>query len=357
MLVPVLVLLASDTAASVVDKCNAFLKSATTLSVHVEASADRIPGKGVGTLTFSRPSKLHFEMNWSGQRYAYTAAGKEGLEMERGAETYAEFDLPGSGFTAPPGVVSYLPKFGFPAVLVVKDVGRLLFGPQRVKLVGEESVAGSKALHLQSSVKGEEGSAQVDLWVRPNGEPAKFKVDVQSVSQSIHYAQTYSGYVLNKSVSPATYATLAPRGFTPYAFTDEPVPIQPDAPMPLRGWADLKTGAAANLDKQIPQRRLFALMAPGCEPSMRALPTLKVLDKTIPVVILSAESSRNVRWPETGLRICYDPAGDAVSKLNSPGTPFFILTNGKGNVMRVWYGFDPAQSEALAREIAEAAGR
>ena len=349
MLVPLLLLLAPDDAATVLNRCNDFLKSASTLSVHVEVTSKSMPGKGVGTLTFRRPSSLRFGMDWGSERYLYVTSAKSGVEMELSTRLYSEFERAG-GFTRPPADVSQVGGVGFPSILVAGDVRRFLPRSAPMELKTDESFGGAKADHIHVSVQSREGTIQADLWVRPNGAPAGYRVESHSMSGTMQYAQTFSRCVANKPVPASTFGAKIPRGFVPYTLSQEPWPIQPDRKMPLAGWVDLKTRMAAGLDNNPPRRRLFVLVAPDCEPSIRAMPTIRDLAAAVPVVILS--TARNPKqWIASGLRVCFDPTGASLAELNSPGTPFFILTNDKGIVLRVWYGFDPAEAQAFRKEV------
>lgn len=355
MLLPFLPLLAPDDVADTLKRCNACLNSTQTLSVRIKAKSNRIKGVGIGSLAFKRPGSLKYVMNWGDEQYVFWGTRRGGLEIEQNSRSYCEVP-PGIGFFAPPCRVSDIPEACFPMFLLGTDVAKSFPKAAKFTVTRNAPFEHGTADHVHATIGGA-GSFSADLFVRKDGFPVGYKVDIDAPGISVHSSIVLSDVQANKALAASTFEAKIPRGFLPETFDAEPPPIQSGAPMPLTGWKDLRSGAPADLAKEPPAWRVFAVMAADCLPSREALQTLRRLSASTPVVILSTNPSPAQSWPSTDLPIYYDAKGDSLAKLSAPGTPLFILVDGQGVVRRVWYGFDPAQSDAFLKSIgAEASG-
>jgi hypothetical protein len=355
MILPLVLLFVPADANSVIDRCDAFLRSVKTLTVQVEIGSSIKPGKGVGTFSYRVPSDVALKVTWGPSAYTYWGNAKKGLELESADRVYDE-SIYSNASSGPLCRISDVPVRGYPAMLLPGQFKKHLPLSGTKDLVGAETIGGAKADHVRLITTGRSGKIEVDLWIWRNGTPAKYEMAIESPGGTAKSSISFSGYAINKPLPASTFAAQIPRGYMPFTFEDEPMPIQAGEKILSAGWVDAKTGKTVDLTQGVAGKRLLAVVAPGCQPSVRALDTVRELASSMSVIVLNVGKTPSKAWADSGLRICYDPTGKCLAKLSRPGTPFFILIDGKGIVQRLWFGFDEAGKASFKEDVLNEAG-
>jgi hypothetical protein len=356
MLLSLLLLLTPADADAVINRCDAFLRSAKTLSVRVEATTSGKLGKGVGSFTFRAPSEVAFKMKWGSEVYTYWGGAKGGLELEADSRAYDE-SIYSKASTGPLCRISDIATNGYPAMLLPGSLKRFLPEAGTKKVLGNEQIAGEPTDHLQISADGPSGKLEIDMWVRKDGALVKYGLSVASLGRTSKSSIVFTDYGVDKPLSAGTFVAAIPRGYMPHAFEDIPKPIEPGEVVPVTGWVDAVTGKPADLAKGPSGKRLLVVVAANCKPSARAIDAVRELSSSVPVWVLNTTKTPSKAWAQSGLRLCHDPTGKNLAKLSAPGTPFFILIDAKGVVQRLWYGFEVNAAQAFKKDVLLEAGK
>ena len=317
-----LFLLAAEPAA----RFDAFMKAHPTFVATVDFSAG---GKavGTGTLRLSRPRRMRFDFRGKGFDYGVSSTEAAYVEIDRIERVYDERPAIG-GIRMYESRVS--PAQGFLPGFLVAGVAAGVLGPQATST----AVAGGD--ELRTTTMTETGPLERRLLVDPQGRPVRFWR--KSNGEVREWRVTSFG---EGKADPAGYVLEPPLGYVPHALPDLPYPLQIGDDAPLTGWR--RGGAAVDLHE--PQRgrpRLLAVLGADCPASAAARPSLAVLARSMPVLVI-------------GPGEITDPSGAQMRRLSPPGTPMFYLVGVDGTVRGLWFGFDPAKAAAWQAEIAAAA--
>lgn len=201
-------------------------------------------------------------------------------------------------------------------------------------------------------------------YVTPNNEVIKFRVTVDSkgvmtkIDQSqdtdkgaahITWTSTAADFTLTDQ---ASIQNDVPEGYVPEVFPRALGQFAAGA-----AWPDLPVQGDSQIKFKVPGRRsVIVVTAPDCDvcPKIHALwPELKALVEknggTLAELSLSAT-------PPTGLDhpVAYDPDGKFMRELRLPMTPYIIVLDGQGDMVRGFAGYHDDQKKVLLDTVAKA---
>lgn len=333
-----------------------YVGSAQSLSVDIKLSGASV-ADGKGTFQFQRPNRVLFTMKWAGADYSFSSTERGIVEIERANRQYDEFD-PVDRLVAPLSRVSPAPGVGFPSVFVYQDLSQMLPDGASFKPIGKETLNGAAVDHLEAIYQTQRGIGHTNVWVDQAGRLLKMTQSLEDMAGPKVMTFEYSNYRVDAALSLEHYLTKIPLGFVPYAlppaprYFDEDDAVGEPVLMDLRGrQSKLAYGGKGTL---------ILFTSPQCPATRRAAESLVAVRKHAEgqgykVVEVSAETQRqNVRGVTGASDVRFDPTGKVWETLGLQGTPSLSLVDGKGKLVRYWYGFNPEQAKPWEQDVFDA---
>lgn len=356
MLSSLLFLASAGQAPLALDRFASFIQKANTLSVDVKLTLPGAP-EATGKLMFERPRRVRFTMEWGQSVYTFSSTERGVLETELATKRYDEFQ-PQSKLIGPLSRISQTPEVGFPTVIIEGDLRGMLPSDARIASLGKVQMNGVEVDHVQAVYATQQGRGQTDVFIDSTGRLLKLGQAVDSEQGQLAFTQEYSNYRVNGSLGLESFLGRIPDGFVPHTLPGAMTYLLEGETFPSVALGQ-KSGAPKALEFS-GKGALVAFTTPDCAISARAAPLLSTLRESAKasgytfVEISDARRAGDAKAHSGASDVRFDPSDTARTAFGVQGTPSLWLVNGNGRVTGYWFGFNPAESHRLEREIKDA---
>ncbi len=357
MLIHVIVLaaLASSQAPTAVERFAAYMKRADALTVKVRATTNGTTEVGEGTLEWRRPVSQRFEMKWGPERFEFRQNPNGMVAYLHERRYYQDYD-PTRVMTPPPGVPSYVVRYGYPYVLLSGDLRPLLPANQTFKPAGTTTIGSVQADVVSASFSQLMAKMDYSAAIDSAGRLLRFSFAADSPQGAVNVTLEFSDYKTT-APGPADFAPKLPWGYVPLKL--KPQPLMPDLgqALPLGRWTS-SSGKKVDVAALAKGRPLVVLFTQeGCALSRAAEKAFRALrqrleeqnGQVVEVVLGAKKAKTGHRDPKRMLFV--DPDRVIEREFGVPGAPYLVLFGADGKTSRAWYGFDSKQPMALVEGI------
>lgn len=330
------------------DRLLQFLQGADRLKVNFTAKiGDGKEQPAAGTIAWDRPDQMLFRVRFEGNSYTFAVGKKRTIEIDGASHRYVESAA--FGQVAPPvGMLSGLPDFTFPHILLSQSKGDLAPGRFGYRANGTALLSNVQT----DRITGDTGRGKIDLFIDRAGRLIRYVAMQDTGEGPTRVTFDFTHYEVNGKLPPDLFSPAIPAGFDAAMLPREVAPIQSGEQFP-GGWKRVGTGAGEPWSGV--ERTLIVFVAGQDPPAAHAAVSLKALAAKVRLAYLSADPKGAVPSGYPPAATYVDPKGDAYSKLRAPGTPMFFLTDTGGRVIRLWFGFDRAKRAQFEQEVLGAA--
>lgn len=335
------------TAQDVLQRLDKFVQSAQSLSVDCKLTSSKEATPGAAHLVFVRPSNMLYSLKWGQIDYKFVGNGSGSIDLERVHKVYdvqpewSTLASPRTELAADSGVPSVFPSY------LITDPSSLA----SLKYGGQTNINGVAADELDATA----GKVNLRLYVNSAGEPVRYHYDWTSQKQDGTVEKgslqcDLSNYKVNLSPSQALFQFAVPTGYRELTLPLDDRPAGVGEKFPFDGW----TGSGTSLADEVKQKdSLIVVTDQDCDPSAASASAVKQLadggNLSVLVVSLSPTGAKPAGLDS--YPTYYDPKGDVRRKANFPGTPMFYLVNKTGDIIKVWYGFDPDSAADFVKDV------
>lgn len=293
-------------------------------------------------LSWIRPRRMRFTLRHLLTGYELIQSETMMLECDLTERQYGLFPADET-IRLPIGEVSDVPEIGFPGALLPNTGVRRVFQIGR-RQIAKEKLNGIELQRLTATVESQEGDQVCTAWIGAGGR--LYQYSTKGGGPEIVYKFN------SEKMEPAPLASFdaePPVGFSPYMTARMPEPLRPSETVPASGWTVEGGRKQSFAEATSGKVALVVVTSPKCPASENAESFLKKLradwdTRSAAFLWLSLD-----RGSPNATHV--DPEGTLERALGVPATPCFYLTDAKGTVAQVWYGFDADEAENLKEEI------
>lgn len=345
VIIPMLLGFAAN-AEQILARNTSYMSKVQSMSVKVDATSSRRPGKGKATLLFKKPNSIAFDLDWGSERFSVRANSKTVIEIERNSRMYSEHG-PTGGLALPPSDLSAGLSLSFPGMLLRGGLRATLGKNAKTSYIGIEKIGGVAADHIRADISAQMAQITINAWIDSKGTLRKYDIAVSEAGSMFTNSLSFSDYKINLSTTPKDFTLKLPAGYVPYVFEEEPYVVQSGQKLNL-GSLTFSNGKPFDLVKWLSGKpALLVVAGPDCQPSkemLAALPELAGSLRTLAVVPNATSKPRSTLT-------LVDPKGQALANMRTPSSPIIVLVDSKGVVAQVWIGFSKTSESETAREI------
>lgn len=315
-----------------------FVQRNKCFSVQIKTKSDRIPLPGKGSFVVLQPESFRLVMDWGMSDYTYVKGPSQSIEYERYRKTYQEYPR-AKGLDYDESYFAASQMDSLPASLIAGDLRRFVPSGTAYKLVSKANGVET----YRATWETPDSSGKVVAGIGPDGRLLHFDHFVRNPMSQVHRISDFSDYVLNPKLTPNTFSTVPPLGFTTYQFPYPEQTVNLGEVVHLGTWQS-STGPA-DMDAAA-RGKLVVVREPDSEPADALLKYLGQQKLPVDLVVLSLATSGGQFW---------SPPAKVAQFLSTYGTPFMILVGQDGKSKAMWLGFDAEHPDALLKAITEAA--
>jgi hypothetical protein len=332
-----------------------YMASAKTIQVDLNLTVAGSQHSGKGSVRIKRPGHMLFQMKWGLSNYTFSLTDKETVAIEHGARRYREYGSAGRLF-APDSDISNVPEYGFPLPIATGSI-RSLVPPGTKYTFSTTTFEGKPADEGRAKFTTQVGEVAVRVVVDASGRLLEYESAIASDPKSTTRRMRLSNYKINLPMTNESFRTPLPAGYSPQTLPGASYPLNNGEKMPLKGWKGI--GGAPDMASLAAGKPVFvAIGDPDCAVTRRVASAVGEIGKAVRAkggvavgISLSPAGGQAALFP--GLPAYYDPSEALARELRAPGTPMFLLISSKGTVVRVWYGYDPAQRAKFVADVSE----
>jgi hypothetical protein len=177
---------------------------------------------------------------------------------------------------------------------------------------------------------------KIEVWATENGDGELTSLHVQKSGMMSVDLKWKLSYEFPKDLPLSEMAPDYPLGYQPYSLDRFVYPLAKGKPLPT-GWVKPGSTEAVDLSKMANQKPFLLVFLDERGPSRRAMDAIHDLSAKLPVFRVGKDIA--------------DPDGKLTAAVNPPGWPTFVLAGANGNVLQVWYGYDPEHKAGFESEV------
>ena len=312
-----------------------FIQKNGCFSVQIEATSSKIRSSGTGTFVVKRPDCFRSSMDWGDFDYNYVKGPDGAVEYENAGRTYQQYP-PEPGLGIEESVNSDYQLDSLPMPLLRGDIKKL--SPSPFKLTGSKGGVDSYGSAWDTPM----GKGAVNLSIDSEGHLLSVDLTESSGLKSIHRVMHFSHYVLNPTLTAATFSIVPPLGYSSYKLPYPYPAIQIGDKLSLGTWKSAQ--GPVKIDSQA-AGNLLIVRVPDSAPADGLIAYLAKHPLPVKSIVLSLGTSGgqfNSPPPAVG------------QELSLVGTPLMILLGPDESIKGLWMGFDPANPLDLPAAVSEA---
>lgn len=338
----------------------AFMASVEGLTLELTATVDGVPGQGRAKLVFRPPDMQVFTCKWGPEtyRYVHSKAGALGIREDFGeyeqSQVFPRNIQPYGEFTGDS-------DFAYPNFLVFGNLERFARGA-KTEVQAKETVRGASCdkLYVESSTIGTAGKHW--FWVDAEGKVLRWKRQLDLQIGQLNTTMEITSVTKSAPSDPAFYAPKLPVGYMPTSIPGTRTRTRMVSEEAVFGrWLDARTNVTtdvAALAKGKPIALVFT--DPDCTISAQAEPYLVSLRQSLklkgcPLIEVSFGTKKpNLAKKDKDRLVFWDKDGTVEAAYGVPGTPYFLLADKEGLLVRGWQGYAKSMEADITKNLLSA---
>lgn len=315
---------------------------------------------GKGSIELQLPNMQKFSVKWGTLEFEFRHSRLGGISIRRDWMEYYESEALAFN-TAPPPLMSGIADLAYPSII---DTPTLLMfsGDSPWEHQGTETVHGQRCDKLTVSLESEQNFGSHTVWIDQSGRVQRWRRTFQSQTGRIDLVTNFSNHRQSAPTNPQHYDMTLPVGLVP---TQIPLTrtrtLQVSQMAVFGSWMNARKGKnedVANLVDGVPVVIVFT--APDCEISQtieQYLRKLRVRLKKEGCALIEVSLGRetpDLTGKDKDRPVYWDRLGSIEKAYGTPGTPYFLLADKSGRLVRGWQGYSKKTESAITKELLRA---
>ncbi|MCH8977850.1 MAG: hypothetical protein IH945_01230 [Armatimonadetes bacterium] len=312
---------------------------------------------GSGKLELSAPNMQLFSMKWQKQEFEFRHSRLGGLAIRHDWKQYDETQAFPFNLRPPPSMAG-LADIGYPFILLAPDL-QTFAGDSEWESQGKETVRGASCHKLHSAIQSQMG-AQNTVWIDQEGRIRRWRRQFATAAGPLDITFNFTRYESSAPTRVSHYGPALPLGYVP---TEVPGPRTRTRmvgldPAAFGNWLNSRTGEQDDVAQFASGLRVaLVFTAPECEISGRIEPFLRTLRKRLKAYECAlVEVSLGGEEPELAGKdkdrpVYWDRLGSIEGAYGIPVTPYFLVVDEGGRLVRGWQGHTPEMEDRIVEML------
>ena len=342
------------------DRHAAYMAASKGVSVDFTVREASIRTVGRGRIEIQQPNMQKFTLNWGAEKFEFRHSRLGGISIRRDWKEYHESEaIPVN--MAPPTMISGIADIGYPAIIGVPTL-QVFSGNNAWEHQGTATVHGQKCDKLTISLDSQQNFGSHTVWIDQAGRVQRWNRVFQTQTSQIDIVMDFSNFSQSAPTDLRNYDMTLPIGFVPTQIPFTRTRTLSVAQMAVFGsWMNARTGKhddVARLVDGVPVAIVFT--DPDCEisqtiePFLRRLRTRLKKEECALIEVSLGRKKPDLTGKDKDRPVYWDRLGSIEKAYGTPGTPYFLLANEDGQLVRGWQGYSKATESEITKELLRA---
>lgn len=333
----------------------AFMKDVKALTAEYRVSMKGLPQTGTAKLVVRQPAMQKFTMRWAGESLDYVHSPSGALVVRNDLKQYDESRVFPRNIH-PFSLIIGLGDLAYPPFLIAGSVGALFPGG-KFESRGQESINGAMCdkVFIDSGIPGAVG--QHTFWIDAAGKVVRWNRIMDTMSGTFDTTAEFVSLTKDAPSDAAYYKDVLPVGYMPHSIPiTKTRTVMIDEPAVFGKWLDARSNTKRDVAALAKGSTVLIVFTdPDCELSKAAEPLFASLRKALkPKGCAVIEVSLGKKKPDLNKKdkdrsVFWDSDGAIEAAYGIPGTPYLVMADTKGMLVRGWQGYAKGQDAAVTQ--------
>jgi hypothetical protein len=333
----------------------AFMKDVKALTTEYRITMNGSSGVGTAKLVARFPDMQKFTLRWAAESMEYMHSKGGALIVRHDLRQYDEARVFPRNIH-PYSLIVGLGDLAYPPFLIAGSLESFIPGG-KFEPRGQESINGATCdkVFVNSGVPGSVG--QHTFWIDDSGKIVRWNRLMETMSGTFDTTVDFTSFAKDAPTDPAFYKDVLPAGYMPNV-----IPITKTRTVMLEElaifgkWLDARTNSKVDVAALAKNNTVLVVFTdPDCELSKAAEPLLDSLRRSLkPKGCALIEVSLGTKKPDLSKKdkdrnVYWDKDGAIEAAYGIPGTPYFLMSDKSGTLVRGWQGYAKGQDAAVTQ--------
>lgn len=315
---------------------------------------------GRGRIEVQNPNKQKFTLKWQDQDFEFRHSRDGGISIRHDWREYHAT----SGFLFnphPSPLMSGLAEIGYPALMVsptLQDYSRGVAWEHQ----GTQTIRGSKCDKLFVDLSDRQATGRHTVWIDSQGKILRWRREMATTSGRLDIQMNFSNHTQSPPSDLRHYDMTLPIGFVPTQLPNPRTRTIQVAQMAVFGdWMNVRKNEHDDVARLVDGFPVVIVFTdPDCEISGQIEPYLVSLrerlikEECALIEVSLGRKKPNVSGKDAERRVYWDQLGSIEKAYGTPGTPYFLLANKDGQLVRGWQGYSKKTESEITKELLRA---
>ena len=343
-----------------VERYDAFMAKADGLTLEYTVSEPTMPGDGTCKLELRRPNMQKYSVKLLGESLLYVHSMLGGISIRDDLKEYFESEPLSVNFPPPLELVGNT-SVCYPMIVLAKSL-KEFDDKAKFEVRGKGTVRGKECDIVFFEGTNLDSLGSNTLWIDSQGRLLRLNQKRVIQDKRVDLTYEFTRFEATSPTDPKHYANTLPVGYMPYAIPATRTRTLMVAERAVFGtWIDARTDAKVDVKAMAAGSPVLTVFTdPDCavcakmEPFLVAART-KFKAKGCALI----EVSLGTKKPDTikkdkDRRVYWDKDGAIERAYGIPGTPYFLLSDSSGRLVRGWQGYTKEQEPLILKELLSA---
>jgi hypothetical protein len=343
-----------------VERYDAFMAKADGLTLEYKVSEPNMPGVGTCKMEVRRPDMQRYSVKLMGESLQYVHSKLGAITIRDDLKEYFESEPLSVNFPPPLELVGTT-FVCYPMIVLAKSL-KEFDDKAKFEVRGQETVQGRVCDIVFFEGTNLDSVGSNTLWIDQQGRMLKLNQKRVIQDRQANLTYEFSRFEATAPTDPKHYANTLPVGYMPYAVPATRTRTVMVSERAVFGtWTDARTDAKVDVKAMASGTPVVIVFTdPDCAVSAKIEPFLaaartKFKAKGCALIEVSLGPKKpDVLKKDKDRRVFWDKDGAIERAYGTPGTPYFLLSDASGRLVRGWQGYTKEQESAILKELLSA---
>lgn len=343
-----------------VERYDAFMAKADGLTLEYRVSEPNMPGVGTCKMELRRPDMQRYSVKLLGESLLYVHSKLGAITIRDDLKEYFESEPLSVNFPPPLELVG-MTFVCYPMIVLAKSL-KEFDDKAKFEVRGQETVRGRVCDIVFFEGTNLDSVGSNTLWIDQQGRMLKLNQKRVIQDRQANLTYEFTRFEATAPTDPRHYANTLPVGYMPYAVPATRTRTVMVSERAVFGtWMDARTDAKVDVKAMASGTPVVIVFTdPDCAVSAKIEPFLaaartKFKAKGCALIEVSLGPKKpDVLKKDKDRRVFWDKDGAIERAYGTPGTPYFLLSDASGRLVRGWQGYTKEQEPAILKELLSA---
>lgn len=324
---------------------DAFIAKSSPLMMQYTISESGVTVKGHCSFGIEKPNSQWFTCDWRGESVEFRQKNAHAVLIRHDWKSYEEYN---SGAVSTPPPTKFLglaeiatPPFGYSESL------KKFAGNKAWTSKGFEKIGGVDCDVVTIQIPGQIGNGMHTAWIDSTGRIKQWRRQFSNPADSFDIVFEFQSYESGDLKGRAHFDPDLPLGYVPARL---PLPfyhtLRVDDNAVFGKWLDARTNTRIDVAKKVKGEHIAIVFTdPDSEICRTIEPFLVSLRKQLKskncslIEVVLSNVAPNTNRVDKDRTIIWDKDGQIEKSYGPPGTPYFLMSDEKGVLVRGWQGY------------------